>query len=92
MAKSQYVHSGRVLHSSETRSPGSMPEVDEPEADLGDDLADLGEGDVAPVVADLVADRDAVAELLRRTAHQVGDRLGTRRFVTAVPASIAPPP
>ena len=25
MAKSQYVHSGRVLHSSETRSPGAMP-------------------------------------------------------------------
>ena len=59
---------------------GSDADVDEAEADLADDVADLGESDIAPIAVDLVTNRDTFGELLGRAEQQVRDRLRTRRL------------
>jgi hypothetical protein len=59
---------------------GLHAQVDEAEADLAHDLADLREGHVVPFAVGLVAHGDAVGELLCRTTNEVGDRLRSRRM------------
>ena len=49
-------------------------EVDQPAADLRDDLAELGVADVVPAAVTLEADRRMVAVPLGRKPDQVGDR------------------
>ena len=63
---------------------GLDAQIDQPAADLADDLADLRERRVAPLVAGLVADGDAIGIQLCRLGQQVGVPC-----VGAVPASIA---
>ena len=58
---------------------GRDAEIDEAAADLGDDRADLGEGDVVPRAIVLVAHGDGVGMDLGRAGGEISDRLRAGR-------------
>ena len=56
------------------------PEAHQPERDLVDDLRDLGEGQLTPLLAHSIPDRDPVAATLRRVRGRSRDRPVAGRY------------